>query len=169
MPKMKNSILYRVIIYQNNSNEGRVFKTYKDDKNAALNAMDLATELLSFMNIDAYVEVEHEKQFKGFNELFDKYDLVLIPTIPSAAFKIGEKIDNPLEMYLADICTVSVNIIGSPAMNVPCALDSNGVPIGFQLIAKAFNEKAIFQAAYTYEQNYKFSEKPTFRKGDKNA
>ena len=89
--------------------------------------------------------------------------------MPSAAFKIGEKIDNPLEMYLADICTVSVNIIGSPAMNIPCALDSNGMPIGFQLIGKAFNEKAIFQAAYTYEQNYKFDKKPSFRKGDKNA
>ena len=132
----------------------------------------LGTYVLSAGYYDAYYKKAQKVRAylkAKFNELFDKYDLVLIPTVPSAAFKIGEKIDNPLEMYLADICTVSVNIIGSPAMNIPCALDSNGVPIGFQLIGKAFNEKAIFQAAYTYEQNYKFDKKPTFRRGDKNA
>ena len=132
----------------------------------------LGTYVLSAGYYDAYYKKAQKVRAylkAKFNELFDKYDLVLIPTVPSAAFKIGEKIDNPLEMYLADICTVSVNIIGSPAMNIPCALDSNGVPIGFQLIGKAFNEKAIFQAAYTYEQNYKFDKKPSFRKGDKNA
>ena len=59
-------------------------------------------------------------------------------------------------MYLADICTVPVNIAGLPGMNVPCKLDSKGLPIGFQLIAKQFNEDAIFRAAYTFEQNNNF-------------
>ena len=59
-------------------------------------------------------------------------------------------------MYLADICTVPVNIAGLPGINVPCALDSKGLPIGFQLIAKAFNEETLFRAAYTYEQNTNF-------------
>ena len=102
-----------------------------------------------------------------YNKLFEKYDLLLTPTSPTTAFKIGEKTENPLEMYLADICTVPVNIGGLPGMNIPCALDSNGMPIGFQLIAKPFNEEAIFRAAYTYEQNTNFREnKPSFKGGN---
>ena len=71
---------------------------------------------------------------------------------------MGDKSNNPLEMYLADICTVPVNIAGLPGINVPCALDSKGLPIGFQLISKAFNEETLFRAAYTYEQNTNFRE-----------
>ena len=81
---------------------------------------------------------------------------------------MGEKSDNPLEMYMADICTVPVNIGGLPGMSMPCALDSKGLPIGFQIIANSFEEEKIFRAAYTYEQNTNFrSNKPTFKGGDK--
>lgn len=93
---------------------------------------------------------------------------MLTPTSPTTAFKIGEKSNNPLEMYLADICTVPVNIGGLPAMSIPCSLDSNGMPIGFQLIGKQFDEETIFKAAYTYEQNTNFrANKPTFKGGNK--
>jgi len=69
---------------------------------------------------------------------------------------MGAKSDNPLEMYLADICTVSINIAGVPAISIPCGVDSKGLPIGLQLIGKYFDEETIYRAAYTYEQNTEF-------------
>jgi len=71
-----------------------------------------------------------------------------------------------LEMYLADLCTVSLNIAGLPGISIPCGVDSKGMPIGLQIIGKHFDEETIIRAAYTYEQNTKFREnyKPTFRK-----
>ncbi len=130
----------------------------------------LGTYVLSSGYYDAYYKKAQKIRTvikNKYNELFEKYDLLLTPTSPTTAFKIGEKSNNALEMYLADICTVPVNIGGLPGMSIPCALDSNGMPIGFQLIAKAFNEETIFKAAYTYEQNTNFREnKPSFKGGN---
>ncbi len=129
----------------------------------------IGTYVLSSGYYDAYYKKAQKVRTvikNSYNELFEKYDLLLTPVSPTTAFKIGEKSDNPLEMYLADICTVPVNIGGLPGMSIPCALDSNGLPIGFQLIGKAFNEETIIRAAYTYEQNSNFKEnKPTFKGG----
>ena len=129
----------------------------------------LGTYVLSSGYYDAYykkaqkVRVMIKNQFK---KLFEKYDLILMPTSPIPAFKIGEKADNPMELYLADLCTVPVNIAGLPAMNIPCKLNDKGLPIGFQLIGKQFNEETILKAAYTYEVNTNFKEnKPTFKEG----
>ena len=94
-----------------------------------------------------------------FQELFNKYDILITPTSPVTAFGIGEKSNNPLEMYLADICTVTINVAGVPAMSIPCGVNSDGMPIGMQLIGKHFGEETIIQAAYTYEQETKFREK----------
>ena len=119
----------------------------------------LGTYVLSSGYYDAYYKKAQRVRSvitKAYNDLFEKYDVLLTPTSPTTAFKIGEKSSNPLEMYLADICTVPVNIAGLPGINVPCKLDSKGLPIGFQLIAKAFNEETLFRAAYTYEQNTNF-------------
>lgn len=132
----------------------------------------LGTYVLSSGYYDAYYKKAQKVRTlikNAYNELFEKYDLLLTPVSPTTAFKIGEKCNNPLEMYLADICTVPVNIGGVPAMSVPCGLDSKGLPIGFQLIGKAFNEETIIRAAYTYEQNSNFrnEHKPTFRGGNK--
>ena len=82
--------------------------------------------------------------------------------------QIGEKSNNPLEMYLADICTVSINIAGVPAISIPCGVDSKGMPIGMQLIGNRFDEETILNAAYTFEQKEKFREKykPEFKKGE---
>ena len=101
-----------------------------------------------------------------YQKLFEKYDLILTPTSPTVAFGIGEKSNNPLEMYLADICTVPVNIAGLPGMSLPVSLDKEGMPIGVQLIGKHFDEETIFRAAYTLEQEVKFREKykPEFKK-----
>ena len=130
----------------------------------------LGTYVLSSGYYDAYYKKAQKVRTvikNAYNELFEKYDLILTPTSPTTAFKIGEKCNNPLEMYLADICTVPVNIAGLPGMSIPCKLDSEGLPIGFQLIGNSFEEEKIFRAAYTYEQNTKFREenKPKFKKG----
>ena len=119
----------------------------------------IGTYVLSSGYYDAYYKKAQKVRSvitKAYNDLFEKYDVLLTPTSPTTAFKMGEKSSNPLEMYLADICTVPVNIAGLPGISVPCKLDSKGLPIGFQLIAKAFDEETLFRAAYTYEQNTNF-------------
>ena len=129
----------------------------------------LGTYVLSSGYYDAYYKKAQKVRTiikDAYDELFEKYDVLLTPTSPTTAFKMGEKSNNPLEMYLADICTVPVNIAGLPGISVPCELDSKGLPIGFQLIAKPFAEETLFRAAYTYEQNTNFKEnKPTFKGG----
>ena len=132
----------------------------------------LGTYVLSSRYYDAYYKKAQKVRTvikNEYNKLFKKYDLLLTPTSPTTAFKIGEKMSNPLEMYLADICTIPINIAGLPGMSVPCSLDSQGLPLGFQLIGKAFSEETIFRAAYTYEQNSDFrNNKPTLKGGKAN-
>lgn len=128
----------------------------------------LGTYVLSSGYYDAYYKKAQKVRTivkKAFKDLFEKYDVLLTPTSPTVAFDIGTRSNNPLEMYLADICTVSINIGGVPAISVPCGLDSQGMPIGFQLIGNHFDEETLYRAAYTYEQNTDFrSNKPTFKK-----
>ncbi|MBR3255982.1 MAG: Asp-tRNA(Asn)/Glu-tRNA(Gln) amidotransferase subunit GatA [Clostridia bacterium] len=130
----------------------------------------LGTYVLSSGYYDAYYKKAQQVRtlvMNEFNKGFEKYDVILTPTSPVTAFGIGEKSNNPLEMYLADICTVSVNIAGLPAISIPCGVDSNGMPIGMQLIGKKFQEETILNAAYTFEQAVKFREnyKPEFKGG----
>ena len=93
-----------------------------------------------------------------FDEAFSKYDVIVTPTAPTTAFNIGEKSSNPLEMYLADICTVSVNIAGLPGISIPCGVDKEGMPIGMQLIGQKYSEETLLNVAYTFEQAVKFRE-----------
>ena len=90
---------------------------------------------------------------KDFEEAFSKYDVLLTPTAPTVAFDIGSKINDPLQMYMADLLTVPINIAGVPAISVPCKKDKNGMPIGMQLIGKHFDEETLYRVAYTFEQN----------------
>ena len=129
----------------------------------------LGTYVLSSGYYDAYYKKAQQVRTlvsNEFSKAFEKYDVILTPTSPVTAFDIGEKSNNPLEMYLADICTVSVNIAGVPAISIPCGVDSNGLPIGMQLIGNKFEEEKILNAAYTFEQKVKFREnfKPEFIK-----
>ncbi|MFR7634436.1 MAG: Asp-tRNA(Asn)/Glu-tRNA(Gln) amidotransferase subunit GatA [Lachnospirales bacterium] len=131
----------------------------------------LGTYVLSSGYYDAYYKKAQQVRTlvqKEFDEAFKKYDVLLTPTSPTVAFKIGERSNNPLEMYLADICTVPVNIAGLPAISIPIAVDSNGMPIGMQLIGNRFEEEKILNAAYTLEQEIKFREKhkPTLQEGE---
>ena len=88
---------------------------------------------------------------QAFDKAFAKYDVILGPAAPTTAPKLGESLSDPLKMYLGDVYTVSVNLAGLPGISVPCGLDKNGLPIGLQLIGDCFQEKKLFQAAYTYE------------------
>ncbi len=129
----------------------------------------LGTYVLSSGYYDAYYKKAQQVRTlvkKEFEEAFKKYDVILTPTSPTVAFDIGSRSNNPLEMYLADICTVSVNIAGLPGISIPCGVDSEGMPIGMQLIGNYFAEETILNAAYTYEQAIKFREnyKPKFKK-----
>ncbi|NOX96763.1 MAG: Asp-tRNA(Asn)/Glu-tRNA(Gln) amidotransferase subunit GatA [Nitrospirae bacterium] len=90
---------------------------------------------------------------QDFDRAFEEFDCLLTPTAPTAAFKIGEKMDDPLQMYLSDIFTISVNLAGIPALAIPGGFTGGGLPIGLQLIAKPFAEETLFRIAYTYEQN----------------
>lgn len=90
---------------------------------------------------------------QDFTRLFNEYDCILTPTAPTPAFKIGEKKDDPLQMYLSDIYTISANLAGIPAISIPCGFTKKGLPVGLQLLAKPFNEEMLFRLAYTYEQN----------------
>lgn len=115
----------------------------------------LGTYVLSSGYYDAYYKKAQQVRTlvrKEFDKAFEKYDILLTPTSPTVAFEIGTRSTNPLEMYLADICTVSVNIAGLPGISIPCGEDSKGMPIGMQLIGNRFEEEKILNAAYTYEQ-----------------
>ncbi len=95
---------------------------------------------------------------EDYAKAFEKVDVILSPTTPTSAFKIGEKRE-PMDMYLSDIYTVPVNIAGLPAISIPCGFDANGLPIGLQLIGDLFEEKKLLQAAYTFEQNTDYHKK----------
>ena len=129
----------------------------------------LGTFVLSSGYYDAYYKKAQQVRtlvMNEFNKAFEKYDVVLTPTSPTVAFDIGSRSSNPLEMYLADICTVSVNIAGLPGISIPVGVDNEGMPIGMQLIGNRFQEETILNAAYTLEQEIKFREnyKPEFKK-----
>ena len=128
----------------------------------------LGTYVLSSGYYDAYYKKAQKVRTVIKNEyakLFEKYDLILGPTSPKTAWKMGE-ISNPLEMYLADIYTVSVNIAGLPGISIPGGVDKEGLPIGIQLIGKQFDEETLLRGAYNLEQAIKFREnyKPEFKK-----
>ena len=130
----------------------------------------LGTYVLSSGYYDAYYKKAQKVRslvIKEFDKAFEKYDVLLTPSSPTVAFEIGTRSNNPLEMYLADICTVSVNIAGLPGISIPCGVNSEGMPIGLQLIGQRFNEEKILNAAYNYEQAVKFREKykPGFKGG----
>jgi len=89
---------------------------------------------------------------RDFDNVFEKFDLILGPTAPTPAFRIGTQVDDPLTMYLNDIFSIPVNLAGVPAISVPCGANGEGLPIGLQLIGKAFDETTVLRAAYAYEQ-----------------
>ena len=96
---------------------------------------------------------------QDYDEALKKCDLLLTPTAPDTAFQIGQNSNNPLAMYLGDVCTVTLNLAGLPGISIPCGY-KNGLPIGMQLIGKALDEETLLRAAYTFEQNRTDLRKP---------
>ncbi|ADL13545.1 Asp-tRNA(Asn)/Glu-tRNA(Gln) amidotransferase subunit GatA [Acetohalobium arabaticum] len=93
---------------------------------------------------------------QDFEEAFADYDVLISPTSPTTAFKIGEKSDDPLQMYMSDLCTIPANLAGLPGVSIPCGFDSAGLPIGLQILGDHFAEEKLIQVAYTFEQNTDF-------------
>jgi aspartyl-tRNA(Asn)/glutamyl-tRNA(Gln) amidotransferase subunit A len=116
----------------------------------------LGTYTLSSGYYDAYYKKAQQVRTlikNDFEKAFSEVDIIVTPTTPTAAFKAGEKTDDPLQMYLADIFTISVNLAGVPGISVPCGFTSNNLPIGLQLIGRHFDEETILKASYAYEQS----------------
>ena len=118
----------------------------------------IGTYALSSGYYDAYYKKAQQVRtlvMNDFNKAFEKYDVLITPTAPMTAFGIGEKTSDPLQMYLADICTVSVNIAGLPAIVIPCGYDKDGMPVGVQIIGKPFGEADILKTAFALEGTIK--------------
>jgi len=115
----------------------------------------LGTYVLSSGYYDAYYDKAQRVRTlikDDFDQAFEKVDLLVAPTTPTTAFRIGEKIDDPLQMYLSDVYTVPINLAGVPAISLPCGTDPDGMPIGLQIIGPHFGEERILQAAYAFEE-----------------
>jgi aspartyl-tRNA(Asn)/glutamyl-tRNA(Gln) amidotransferase subunit A len=118
----------------------------------------LGTYALSSGYYDAYYKKAQKVRTlikQDFDNVFEKYDVIIGPTAPTTAFKIGSQIDDPLTMYLNDICTIPVSLAGVPAISIPCGF-VNDLPVGLQIIGKAFDESTILRAAHAFEQNTEY-------------
>lgn len=93
---------------------------------------------------------------QDFDKAFEKVDVLITPTAPTAAYKIGDMISDPIKMYLQDVCTIPVNLAGLPGISVPCGFSNSGMPIGLQIIGKPLDEATLIRTAYTFEQNNEF-------------
>jgi len=91
-----------------------------------------------------------------YSKLFETYDLICSPTAPTTAFAKGAHLDDPMTMYLSDIATIPVNLAGLPALSLPCGLDANGLPIGFQMVGSWFDELRLLQVAHVVEKAVQF-------------
>ena len=119
----------------------------------------IGTYVLSSGYYDAYY-LKAQKVRKliknDFDQVYKNVDAILTPSTPSSAFKIGEKTNDPVSMYLNDIFTVPINLAGLPAISIPAGIDAKGYPLGLQIIGKAFDEQNIFNIAYTMEKHINF-------------
>ncbi|RLQ93749.1 Asp-tRNA(Asn)/Glu-tRNA(Gln) amidotransferase subunit GatA [Falsibacillus albus] len=124
----------------------------------------LGTFALSSGYYDAYYKKAQQVRTlikKDFEDVFENYDVIVGPTTPTPAFKIGEKIDDPLTMYANDILTIPVNLAGVPGISVPAGLSSTGLPLGLQIIGKHFDESTVYRVAHAFEQATDFhTQKP---------
>jgi aspartyl-tRNA(Asn)/glutamyl-tRNA(Gln) amidotransferase subunit A len=115
----------------------------------------LGTYVLSAGYYDAYyLKAQKVRTLirRDFEQVFAAHDLVVTPTAPTTAFRLGEKTSDPLQMYLSDIFTISINLAGLPGVSLPCGFDQQGLPIGLQIVGRPFEEEKVFQAAHAYEQ-----------------
>ena len=144
--------------YRANAND--LNETYRISRDEGFGAevkrrIMLGTYALSAGYYDAYyLKAQKVRTLikRDFDEAFKRCDVIVTPTAPTTAFKLGEKIQDPLQMYLSDIYTISINLAGLPALSLPCGFDGDGLPIGMQIIGKPFDEATILRVAHAYEQ-----------------
>jgi len=123
----------------------------------------LGTYVLSAGYYDAYYRKAQQVRAlirKDFLDAFKQCDAIITPTSPTAAFSLGEMVDDPLAMYLNDIYTVTANLAGVPGLSAPCGLSSERLPIGYQLLGPYWSEPTLFKLAHAYEKAQPFAEKP---------
>jgi aspartyl-tRNA(Asn)/glutamyl-tRNA(Gln) amidotransferase subunit A len=121
----------------------------------------LGAYVLSSDHRDAYyIRAQKVRRLiaEDFSKAFENVDAILSPTAPTTAFKFGEKMDDPLQMYLSDVCTVAISLAGLPGLVIPCGFSAAGLPIGFQLIGKAFHESELLAIAQQFEKAHDFSQ-----------
>ena len=126
----------------------------------------IGTYVLSAGYYDAYyIRAQKVRSLilQDFTNVFAKVDALLTPTAPSAAFGLGERMDDPLKMYFNDVFTVPANMAGIPGMSVPAGLDANGLPLGLQVLGKPFDEETVFAVAQAIETAAQFTTQPSIR------
>jgi len=157
-----NLARYDGVRYGFRSTEGRdLLEMYKKTRSAGFGSevkrrIMIGTYALSSGYYDAYYKKASQVRAllkRDFDEAFRECDVLLTPTTPTPAFRIGEKMDDPLQMYLSDIFTISINLAGIPGMSVPCGFTKGGLPIGAQFLAGHFEEGKILQVASAYEKH----------------
>ena len=127
----------------------------------------LGTYALSAGYYDAYYGQAQKVRtliVRDFRAAYERFDVLVSPTSPTPAFGLGEKVEDPLAMYLSDVCTIPVNLAGIPAINIPCGLE-DGLPVGLQIMGKVLGEVTILRAARAMEEALDFRAKPGAEKG----
>jgi aspartyl-tRNA(Asn)/glutamyl-tRNA(Gln) amidotransferase subunit A len=150
-----------------NENQNELIQMYRSTRSRGFGPevqrrIIIGTYCLSAGYYDAYYGKASQVRsliIEDFKKAFEKCDVIVCPVAPTAAFKIGEKVDDPLTMYLTDIFTLSANLAGIPGMSVPCGFSQQGLPIGLQLMGNHFNEEMLLKVAYNFEQATEFHKK----------
>ncbi len=156
-----NLARYDGVRYTTRSEAGTLAEMYRNTRGAGFGTevkrrIMLGTYVLSAGYYEAYYKKAQQVRTlitQDFREAFEQVDALVAPVSPFPAFKIGEKIDDPLAMYLSDVYTLTGDLSGVPCMSVPCGESSEGLPIGLQILAKHFDEATMFRLAYHYEQS----------------
>ncbi len=151
-----------------NANAGTLREMYRKSRSEGFGEevkrrIMIGTYCLSAGYYDAYYEKASRVRtiiINDFKKAFSRFDVLLSPTSPTTAFKIGERMDDPLTMYLSDICTIPVNLAGLPAISIPAGLSADGLPIGVQIIGDILREDNVLRTAYSLEKAIGFKEKP---------
>ena len=162
-----NLARYDGMKYGFRSDSDNLMEMYKNTRSAGFGSevkrrIMLGTYALSSGYYDAYyLKAQKVRALikKDFDDAFNKVDAILTPTTPSAAFKIGEKTANPLQMYLSDIFTISCNLAGICGISLPCGFSPENLPFGLQILGKPFDEKTVLKMAYNYQKNTGFHKK----------
>jgi len=143
-----------------NNNKNSLIDMYESTRSIGFGAevirrIIIGTYALSAGYYDAYYKKALQVRtliMEDFSKAFDSCDIIISPVAPTPAFKIGEKINDPLKMYLSDVFTLCVNLVGIPGVSIPCGFSSDGLPIGLQIIGNHFDEGRLFKVAYNFEQ-----------------